>query len=1092
MKRFKYLTLAALVAFAACDEGNDTPVAPPPTGTISGIVTIEGVGASGVTVTLSSGATAPTDGSGAYSFSGVAAGAYTVTISGFASDATFSSTAKAATISSAGQVATANFDGSYVRTSAILGSVAAGGSGLSGVAVAISGQSSASTTTDSNGQYSFSGLRAGSYTVSMTNPDASTYTFASSSESITLGVGSSQVVLFNGSLLATATISGRLFIDENDKDDTFSAGLEENLSVANVAITLEGGAVLDTMTVLSDANGLYSFSDLAAGTYRLTIDPAFANVPGMVTYGLASTSQIVTVTTGAIGTVNWPFDITTQTIKVDGWLGTDAVNPGVNPISGWTINLYDTQANATAGGAAGQLGSVATGADGQSMFRFLRTADVSPNTAVTDQIVFAQVAAAPTATHAISGETIIEIKYNAKDSVAMAPDTFDALYNSLVVKATAAEIDGDTGAGWRLEMRAEKDSAQGTRVSMNSAADGSATWTSTPAGNAVLGSDGAFPDTLWFRLSNSQPAANGHGWKQAPSAGTGTAAGRWLSYIWDGTVGPTDTIDVGTEEITYTDSDITIRVHREQDDSTDVPTFTAGDGVTQVALTNVQLYDATGTTSVRGPHTPAAATGLRTWANVATGVDYNVRARSTVTNKVFVLNDTSITITLDGSDQTYTDMTLAGSAGNSTFAIKSNNSVLRGTVLTDDGTKVKDLVVTMTPTADNIQGTPTMVDTTDAGGDYSFSKVIEGPYTLSVSDDPGTWEFFTTLTTASVPNSSGSANNTDAQDGTRDVQGSNVNLRTNFQPDAMDTEIHGVVVNDRDSDFNTLDPDEALSGVTINLIDDVDGDGAIATDGSEVTLSTTTTDVTGAYSFTALREGTYIVQAVSPAGATVLRALSGTGAVTSHIGVTTEAATGAAAPTGNCALADCTNQDNTNQVGTVDPPAQSDEFPRWSYTTGAAAADGGNIGGGGPNFANVATELTTSPANFVHLFASGTVNGQITAGAVGVSGVRVTITRCQTATTNGIVSPPAGFATGCDVKHGVPSPHIQNFDTDSNGDYTFSGLLEGIYQIDVAPATGGFTTNEGPDGIANGLDEIIMVAIQGNNDVETVPAYEIS
>jgi len=38
-----------------------------------------------------------------------------VTISDFADDATFTSTFKAATISSAGQVVTANFDGSFVR-----------------------------------------------------------------------------------------------------------------------------------------------------------------------------------------------------------------------------------------------------------------------------------------------------------------------------------------------------------------------------------------------------------------------------------------------------------------------------------------------------------------------------------------------------------------------------------------------------------------------------------------------------------------------------------------------------------------------------------------------------------------------------------------------------------------------------------------------------------------------------------------------------------------------------------------------------------------------------------------------------------------
>ena len=171
----------------------------------------------------------------------------------------------------------------------------------------------------------------------------------------------------------------------------------------------------------------------------------------------------------------------------------------------------------------------------------------------------------------------------------------------------------------------------------------------------------------------------------------------------------------------------------------------------------------------------------------------------------------------------------------------------------------------------------------------------------------------------------------------------------------------------------------------------------------------------------------------------------------------------------------------------MSPPAQLDEFPRWNYLTGAASADAGNLGATGPNRVNGA--LTTAPTHFVHLFKTGTVKGQITAAAVGVTtGVRVTITRCQTSAT--APSPPAAGA--CTQKHGVPSPHIQNFDTDASGNYTFSGLLEGVYQLDVAPATGGYTVNEGLDGVAANGDEIVLATINGNNDVETIAAYEIS
>jgi hypothetical protein len=291
----------------------------------------------------------------------------------------------------------------------------------------------------------------------------------------------------------------------------------------------------------------------------------------------------------------------------------------------------------------------------------------------------------------------------------------------------------------------------------------------------------------------------------------------------------------------------------------------------------------------------------------------------------------------------------------------------------------------------------------------------------------------------------------------------------------MDTKVQGVVVNDRDADFNTIDPDEALSGVAVDLISDTDADGVI--DSGESIVSSTTTDIVGAYGFSGLREGAYIVQVTSPSNATVLRGLSATGTVTSTAAVTTVAAVGAGATL---------NQSGTRQAGNMSPPAQLDEFPRWNYLTGTAAADAGNVGAG-PNNANGA--LTTGDANFVHLFQTGTVKGQITAAGVGVTtGVRVTLTRCQTAPAE--PSPPAAGA--CTLKHGVPSPHIQNFDTDASGNYTFSGLLEGVYQLDVAPATGGYTVNEGLDGVAANGDEIVLATINGNNDVETIAAYEIS
>jgi len=103
-------------------------------------------------------------------------------------------------------------------------------------------------------------------------------------------------------------------------------------------------------------------------------------------------------------------------------------------------------------------------------------------------------------------------------------------------------------------------------------------------------------------------------------------------------------------------------------------------------------------------------------------------------------------------------------------------------------------------------------------------------------------------------------------------------------------------------------------------------------------------------------------------------------------------------------------------------------------------------------------------------------------GAAGVAGVRVTVTRCQTAPAE--PDPPAAGA--CTLTHGNPSTHIKNVDTDANGNYTVSGLLEGIYQIVVAPQTAGFTTVAVPGG------GVYLAVIRGSGGHANVPDFTIN
>lgn len=201
MKLLRFTVLAALVALplTACDDDGGKKVVEIVTGTVSGTVTVEGTGISGVSVTLvgATSQSATTGAGGAYSFAGVEAGSYGVAISDFPADVSFSTVSKTTSITTQGQTATVDFSGSYIRTANISGNVMASGEALPGVAVSLTGPEGAkNAVTDGSGHYGVSGLRAGEYSVAITVPEG--YTFANSSFDVSLGVGEAKEVSFFG------------------------------------------------------------------------------------------------------------------------------------------------------------------------------------------------------------------------------------------------------------------------------------------------------------------------------------------------------------------------------------------------------------------------------------------------------------------------------------------------------------------------------------------------------------------------------------------------------------------------------------------------------------------------------------------------------------------------------------------------------------------------------------------------------------------------------------------------------------------------------------------------------------------------------
>ena len=328
MNRFKKLlaaaTLLVLPIIAACGE---KIIPPPPTGSIAGQVSIEGLGIDGVSVTLSSGASATTAGGGNYRFDDVVAGSYTVTISGFPTDASFDATSLPAVIGDTGGSVNVNFAGSYIRTASIMGTVTVENTGLGGVTVRLSGMADAQTATDNNGQYSFTGLRAGTYAVEISGFDMDEVGFGSVSGAATVGVGESKIVSFDGTYLRTAGIMGQVSV--------------EGTGLAGVTVSLAGEG--EDATTVTDAGGQYAFSKLRAGDYSVAISGYDTD-----DYEFETTSMSVSVALGE--TANVPFDgVLLRTAGISGRVSVEGMG-----ISGVTVNLAGAAEASTDTDASGQ------------------------------------------------------------------------------------------------------------------------------------------------------------------------------------------------------------------------------------------------------------------------------------------------------------------------------------------------------------------------------------------------------------------------------------------------------------------------------------------------------------------------------------------------------------------------------------------------------------------------------------------------------------------------------------------------------------------------------------------------------------------
>ncbi|MGI9107393.1 MAG: carboxypeptidase regulatory-like domain-containing protein [Pyrinomonadaceae bacterium] len=181
-----------------------------------------------------------------------------------------------------------------------------GGNNLSGVTITLSGSQSATTATGADGTYSLSVTSGGSYTVTPSLPN---YTFAPPAASFN-NLSANQTADFTGTL-NTFTISGQIIQGAN--------------GLGGVTVTLDGTQPATTTT---DANGNYSFPNLAAGG-NYTVTPSRAN------YTFTPPAQTF-VNLNADQTANFTATLNNYTIS-------GQVTENGNALAGVTITLSGSQ-----------------------------------------------------------------------------------------------------------------------------------------------------------------------------------------------------------------------------------------------------------------------------------------------------------------------------------------------------------------------------------------------------------------------------------------------------------------------------------------------------------------------------------------------------------------------------------------------------------------------------------------------------------------------------------------------------------------------------------------------------------------------------
>ncbi len=848
-------------------------------------------GLSGQTVNLvnSTGAiiaTTATGATGAYSFTGVAPGADTVQFITTSSDNFSTPSSDAVTVTSgsastanAGEYAPSTISGTVFNDLNADGTQEIGDTGLSGQTVNLlnaSGTTIATTTTGTNGAYSFAGVAPGADTVQFVAKAGDTFS-TPGSDAVTVTSGS--VSTANAGEYAPSTISGTVFNDLK-ADGTQESG-DAGLSGQTVNLLNASGTTIATTT--TGTNGAYSFTGVAPGadTVRFVANSGD-------TFSTPS-SDAVTVTSGSASTVNaGEYAPSTISGTVFNDLNADGTQEnGDTGLSGQTVNLLNSSGTTIATATTGTNGAYSfTGiAPGADTVRFVAKSGDNFSTPSSDAVTVTS----GSASTANAGE--------------YAPATISGtVFND--VNADGTQEAGDTGlAGQTVNLLA----ADGTTILATTTTGANGTYS---FGAVTPGSDTvqfvANPGDMFSTLA-SDPVTVVSGGSATVNAGEyapGTISGTVYNDVnADGTQELGDaglsgqTVNLiaanGTTVIATTITNVSGGYSFvDVKPANDTVQFVAktGDTFSTPAAVPVTVAEGSITTVNAGEFGPGTIGGTVFNDLNADGVqDGGDAGLSGQTVNLLNASGATIATTVTGTNGAYSFSGVAPGADTVQFVAKSGDifttassdavtvssnstatvnageyapSTIGGTIFTDtNGDGIQDGGETglggQTVTLRGVGGGVIATTTTNASGAYSFTGVAPGADTIQFTAAPG--DAFSTAGVVPVSVTSGSATTVNAGE---------------YAP----ATITGTVFNDINGDGIQDGGDSGLLGQTVNLLG---ANGQV--------IATTTTGAGGGYSFGDLAPGADTVQFIAAPGDTLSTAGQVPVTVTSGGGATVNA-----------------------------------------------------------------------------------------------------------------------------------------------------------------------------------------------------------